>query len=150
MSSTTVETGGNVDVNGGPVDGSGAAGGAAGIEIDSRDPVGPWELVSLKLPGVEAPVMAAGIMATMEFMVDGSFSGKICNNISGSYSMNGNQMTATNVISTKMFCEGAAGEIETAFLTDVSVAMGVSRTGEMLVLNGPTGNVYTFSRVAAE
>ncbi len=145
MSSTTVQPDVDVNVDGGKANPDGAAGGGAGIEIDSRDPVGSWRLVSLKKPGVEEPVMAE-FAATIEFTVEGGFTGKICNNITGSYSVNGNQLTGTNVISTKMFCEGAPGEIEAAFLADVVVAMGVARTGESLVLNGPTGNVYVFER----
>jgi len=119
----------------------------SGADTAATQVVGTWTFVSLKQPGVELAKDASGLGLTLSFGADGKLSAKVCNSMSGSYRIvEGNHLISTDVVATKMFCEGVSGEMESAFLADLAVGMGVARSGDTLLLNGATGDVFTFSR----
>lgn len=74
--------------------------------------------------------------------------GKVCNNLTGPYTVEDNKIKFGAVAMTKMFCEGLPGEVESAFAADLSDGMAVGADEESLVLTGLKSlNVYMFGPV---
>lgn len=66
---------------------------------------------------IEGNAVASNVVITMQFSTDGRISGKVCNRYSGSYSTNGNTLTTSQVISTKMACTPEIDRYETQLLS---------------------------------
>lgn len=66
----------------------------------------------------------------------GQMDGKVCNNMSGPYSVEDNVVKFGPVAQTKMFCEGLPGEAETAFTSGLQGGYTITKQGEDLVMQG--------------
>jgi heat shock protein HslJ len=65
----------------------------------------PWQLVSYGAPGAETPVIADS-SATLEFRADNQVVGSgSCNEYGGSYTIEGDRINFSNIVSTIMACE---------------------------------------------
>lgn len=64
----------------------------------------------------------------------GRISGRICNSMSGPYTLEGNRMTFGGVAMTKMFCTGQPGEIEADFSASLSDGFTVTIENDQLTL----------------
>lgn len=95
---------------------------------------GSWKIKTMQMVGGQAQdVSSLGL--TLSF--DGSkMTGKVCNSMNGSYTVEDNLVKFGPVMSTKMFCEGLAGETEAALSTGFLNNLTISKQGENLVLMG--------------
>ncbi len=85
---------------------------------------GNWKIRSLKLPG-EGVKDVADLTLLVGF--DGqNMNAKVCNSMSGAYTVNNIVLKAPMVVSTKMFCEGDVGRAETAFTSGLSSGFEVT------------------------
>lgn len=85
---------------------------------------GNWKIRSLKLPG-EGVKDVSDLTLLVGF--DGqNMNAKVCNSMSGAYTVNNIVLKAPQVMSTKMFCEGDAGKAETAFTSGLSSGFEVT------------------------
>jgi heat shock protein HslJ len=76
-----------------------------------------WGLASF-IDGDSVSSVPAGISAQFTFADDGTFSANFgCNSGGGSYAIDGDTITFSDVVMTKMACGGAAGQVEEAVLT---------------------------------
>jgi heat shock protein HslJ len=76
--------------------------------------IGAWKLTAYG--PVNAPISALeGVEAQLMFNADGTLTGNSgCNGYSGSYTVEGNQITFRPIVSTRMLCDKALMEQETA------------------------------------
>jgi len=95
---------------------------------------GSWKIKSMQMVGGNIQdVSSLGL--TLNF--DGTkMTGKVCNNMSGSYTVEDNLVKFGPVISTKMFCEGLPGQVESAVTTGFNNNLTISKQGENLVMIG--------------
>jgi heat shock protein HslJ len=85
-----------------------------------------------------APV--AGTTMTMSFAGDGTVSGKAgCNTFNGSYEATGGALTFGPMATTRMGCEQAVMDQETAFLGAVAATKSGTVTGSRLTLRDGNG-----------
>jgi heat shock protein HslJ len=76
-----------------------------------------WGLASF-FNGDTVSSVPAGISASLTFAADGTFSANFgCNSGGGSYAINGDTITFSDIVMTKMACGGAAGQVESAVLS---------------------------------
>lgn len=76
-----------------------------------------WGLVSF-ISGDVASSVPMGISAAITFADDGTFSANFgCNSGGGTYAINGDTITFSDVVMTKMACGGAGGQVESAVLS---------------------------------
>jgi heat shock protein HslJ len=80
--------------------------------------VGPtWTLAGF-ISGDVASSVPMGISAAITFADDGTFSANFgCNSGGGTYVTEGNTITFSDIVMTKMACGGAGGQVESAVLT---------------------------------
>lgn len=69
---------------------------------------GSWKITALNGESVTSP-------AYVNFLQGGKVSARVCNIFSGNYSIQGNIVHTTNLVSTKMACMGELGTLEAAF-----------------------------------
>ena len=75
-----------------------------------------WTLSSL-ISGDAVSSMPAGVTATLEFNDDGTVSfNSGCNSGGGSYTVDGQTVTFSNLLTTEMACAGPQSDVEAAFL----------------------------------
>lgn len=130
-----------------PYDGSGTGSGAAGGTslAGERTVAGMWELRTFTAKGKAAQdVTKEG--ATLDLTAAGRLSGQVCNVMNGSYAFQDGVLKATDVISTKRFCAGISGEMETAFLQGVQAGLTAGGEGDTLTLRTSDGAEFSFSR----
>jgi heat shock protein HslJ len=122
---------------------AGAGGGAsATAPLTNPDLVGT-EWVLGDLPGQ----VLADVRPTISFSGDGTVSGNAgCNTFSGSYTVDGSNLTFGPLASTKMACEGAKGTLETAFLGAIqaTTTYEITDAGELKLTSG--GATLTFTK----
>ncbi len=106
---------------------------------------GTWDLKIFTSPG-KAAQDASKLGLTMTVDDDTRLSAKICNSMSGAYTMNGDIMKVEALMSTKMFCAGLAGEIETAFSQGLSSGMTFDHGEDTLDLSSVAGEKFSFAR----
>ncbi len=100
--------------------------------------IGNWKIKSMKLTGQSVKEVSD---LTLLVGFDGQrMNGKVCNSMSGDYTVNGIVLKAPMVMSTKMFCEGDAGKAETAFTSGLSTGFEVmvKEDGTLMLTNGQT------------
>lgn len=119
----------NVNVNNAPATGSGRV-------INSLDGL-TYTFTSYNgEPVVGSYTMAFG---------DGRLAARICNDISGKYTLEGVKLNAT-LISTKMACvDEKANALETAFTGLFNTELQATVTSPNLVLEGSNGSIFLFT-----
>lgn len=107
-----------------------------------------WQLAALAVEG-EMVAVPEGIVVTLT-LADGAASGNGgCNEYRGSYTLDGSELTLGDVASTKMLCEGSAGEVESAYFANLASVSSWSSNGGQLTLGDADGNaVLTFEPAA--
>ena len=76
-----------------------------------------WVLASF-INGDAVSSVPAGVSSQFTFADDGTFSANFgCNSGGGSYAVDGDTITFSDVVTTKMACGGAGGQVEAAVLT---------------------------------
>lgn len=95
---------------------------------------GSWKIKSMQRVGGGAEDVASLGLA---LSFDGErMTGKVCNNMSGSYTVEDNLVKFGPVASTKMFCQGLPGEVETALSSGFASNYTIIKQGEDLVMQG--------------
>ena len=121
---------------------AGAGGGAsASAPLSNPDLVGT-EWVLGDLPGQ----VLADVRPTISFSGDGTVEGNAgCNTFSGSYTVDGSNLTFGPLTSTRMACEGAKGTLETAFLGAIqaTTTYEITDAGELKLTSGATTLTFT-------
>ena len=108
--------------------------GVGGELIDS----GRWTLTSYDVDGRATPVPKM-VRADARFE-DGRVAGSAgCNAYQASYTRTGTKLTVGPIAATKRFCEGPAGDVESAFLASLAQAHSFSATPGKLVISDGTG-----------
>jgi len=96
---------------------------------------GSWKIKSMQKAG-GSPEDVSMFDLTLSF--DGEkMSGKVCNNLSGTYTVEDNLVKFGPVMSTKMFCEGLQGEVETALNAGFTSNYTILKQEELLIMQGP-------------
>src|SRR5688572_21582687 len=150
--STDVNVGGSGSgsgaVTGGSDSGSGATGGSAVDTAAAAKIQGSWKMVAFKKPTAGEKLQdVSKLNLTLTLGADGKLSAKFCNSMSGGYSYRDGLLTGPQLVSTLMFCEGLPGEIEAAFLSDITVgATANAADGGLTMIGTKTLNVYTFAK----
>jgi heat shock protein HslJ len=86
----------------------------------------------------------------LEFAAGGRMSGYTgCNMMSGSWSEEGGAVRFGPIISTKRFCAGPEGEVETRLMAAMGPSARATRSGDRLVLGTPGGTRFEFVPAAA-
>jgi heat shock protein HslJ len=76
-----------------------------------------WGLASF-IDGDAVSSVPVGVSSQFTFADDGTFSANFgCNSGGGSYAIDGDTITFSDIVMTKMACGGAGGQVETAVLT---------------------------------
>lgn len=103
---------------------------------------GNWKIRTMKLAGETTKEISD---LTLLVAFDGNtMNAKVCNSMSGAYTVNNIVLKAPQVMSTKMFCEGDAGKAETAFTSGLSNGFEVTAADNTITLtNGKTVLVLT-------
>lgn len=87
---------------------------ACSAEESSASLVGSWRLVSYGPAGALSPAVE-GAEAGITFNEDGTLTGNSgCNGYGGSYTLEGNQITFSEIVSTLIFCDEPLGGQEEA------------------------------------
>ncbi len=106
---------------------------------------GAWRLQ--ELPGVQAAALAQldrPVTARFEAGRLSGFAG--CNNFSGSYSLDGDQLKIGPVASTQMACPEPGSSIETAFHKALSGTLRYAVDGDVLTATTASGDTLRFGR----
>ncbi len=103
---------------------------------------GNWKMRTMKLGGGTTKEVSD---LTLLVGFDGqNMNAKICNSMSGAYTVNNVVLKAPQVMSTKMFCEGDAGKAETAFTSGLANGFEVMAADNTITLTeGKTVLVFT-------
>jgi len=119
------------------------------IPIEGAEGI-PWQLVEQSVAGVMTAV-PDGVVVTL-LLEDGSAGGNGgCNNYFGEYTLESTSLTFSQIGSTMMLCEGAASEVEAAYLANLAAVATWANTGGSLVLGGADGNpILNFLPAAVE
>lgn len=95
---------------------------------------GSWKIKSMQQPGGVVQDVSK-LDLTLNF--DGSkMTGKVCNSMNGSYTVSDNLVKFGPVMSTKMFCDGLPGQVESALETGFSNNITISKQDDNLVMTG--------------
>lgn len=113
---------------------------------DSAPIVGSWRLVSYGDPASLTPA-APDVDTSIIFDEEGQMSGNVgCNGFGGEYSINGDSIVFGQVMSTLMFCEGPAGDQETAILGVLQDAASHAVDGDTLTITSADGSAVVVLR----
>ena len=115
---------------------------AAGEPAPSIEGV-TWLLTSQAVEGQLAALPAGDPPLVVSLLLeDGRGSGSAgCNNYFSSYTLDGSSLTFGPIGATQMFCEGAAGEVEAAYLANLAVVASWASDGSALSLSDASGAV---------
>lgn len=102
------------------------------------DIMGNWKIRSVKTAG--ASTMDVADLTLLVGFDGAKMNGKVCNSMSGEYTVNGVVLKAPSIMSTKMFCAGDAGTAETAFTSGLSAGFEVAKEadGSLKLTSGQT------------
>ena len=127
---------------------NGAGQGSGAVGVDNPKVVGAWKLGAWKKPAAGEKLQdVSKLNLTLTLGADGKLSAKFCNSMSGNFSLQGGKLSAPQVVSTLMFCEGPTGEAEAAFSADLAAGMTANADSESLTMTGLTSlNVYMFGK----
>ena len=124
-----------------PSAGGGGAGASATAPLTNPDLVGT-EWILGDLPGQ----VLEDVRPTISFSGDGTVEGNAgCNTFSGSYTVDGSNLTFGPLTSTRMACEGAKGTLETAFLGAIqaTTTYEITDAGELKLTSGAATLTFT-------
>jgi heat shock protein HslJ len=108
---------------------------------------GSWKMNRVRRAGQKEEFVSTSNF-TLTLDSEGRLGAKICNGMSGSYSIEDGELKTAEVISTLMFCPGLPGDVEAAFTADLATGLSVNIAGATMTLTGTTsGNVYTFVKM---
>ena len=97
------------------------------------------------LPAGDPPIVVSLLME------DGLASGSAgCNNYFGDYTLDGSNLVFGPIGATMMFCEGPAGEVETAYLANLATVASWASDGATLGLSDASGAVVLEYAMAPE
>jgi heat shock protein HslJ len=100
-----------------------------------------WSLASF-ISGDTVSSVPAGINAAFTFADDGTFSANFgCNSGGGTYAVDGDTITFSDVVMTKMACGGAAGQVESAVLSVIGAQGPIQFTIDADSLTFMTGEL---------
>ncbi len=106
----------------------------------SSSVVGEWTLISYGDPANPTPA-APDVETSIIFDEDGQVNGTAgCNGFGGDYTVNDDEITFGPLVSTLMFCEGPAGEQETAVFNVFVENASFVLDGEALTITSANGN----------
>ena len=110
----------------------------AAIPIEGAEGI-TWQLAEQSIDGTLTPV-PDDIVVTL--ILDGGQAGGNggCNSYFASYTIDGFAVTISDIGSTMMFCEGAASEVEAAYLANLASVATWANTGGSLILADADGN----------
>lgn len=110
-----------------------------------------WQLSAYGQPGAETPA-SADSRPTLAFGVDNAVGGSGgCNTYGGSYTLNGDLVTFSQLISTRMACmPEALMTQEAAFLTLLSSATRYAVAGDVLTIFTTDGQTLVFDRLMTD
>src|SRR5262245_33925765 len=124
-----------------PSAGGAGAGASATAPLTNPDLVGTeWILGDLPGQALE------DVRPTISFSGDGTVEGNAgCNTFSGTYTVDGTNLTFGPLATTRMACEGAKGTVETAYLAAVqaTTTYEITDAGELKLGGGPTTLTFT-------
>ncbi|HMM27213.1 MAG TPA: META domain-containing protein [Aggregatilineaceae bacterium] len=105
-----------------------------------------WQLASYGTPGAETPV-AAGSAVTLSFESADRLGGNGgCNSFGGEYTVQGNMLTISGIVSTLMACANAAvGQQEQVYLSALRTAYGFERLDDQLIIHYGSGQRLIFT-----
>ncbi|MFA5853956.1 MAG: META domain-containing protein [Patescibacteria group bacterium] len=106
---------------------------------------GTWKLKRFKASGKETQDVSK-IGSTLTIEAGTRLSARICNSMSGEYNIESGTLKVSILLSTKMFCTGLPGEIETAFSQGLSTGLKIDLSSEVLVLRAGAGAEFTYER----
>jgi heat shock protein HslJ len=111
-------------------------GGCAATAGSPPEVSGQWELVEFTVDGTVRPD-PAGARATLT-VSDGELGGSsFCNTYSGTYRLDGDELSVSGLGGTEMGCEPEVMEAEAAYLTALGAAERAAVADGYLVLTGP-------------
>jgi len=106
---------------------------------NSASITGTWRLVSYGDPANPTPA-AADIDTSIEFK-DGQVTGNVgCNGFGGTYEVDADKITFSDVVSTLMFCEGPAGDHELGTLAVLRDSATYVLDGDALTITSADGS----------
>lgn len=112
-----------------------------------------WLLTSQTVDGQLAPVASSGdtpVVVSLR-LEDGRAGGNAgCNNYFAEYTLADTSLTFGPIGATQMFCEGAPGEVETAYLANLAAVASWSSDGSTLSLADANGSVVLEYAAGAE
>ena len=101
-----------------------------------------WVLASF-INGDAVSSVPAGVSSQFTFADDGTFSANFgCNSGGGSYAVDGDTITFSDVVTTKMACGGAGGQVEAAVLTVIGSENPITfaiDAGSLTLMTGSIG-----------
>ncbi len=106
--------------------------------------VGPTWTVNTILSGDAASSIPDGVLATLKFAADGRVEVQTgCNQGAGSFAIDGNRIRFAEIALTKMACDGARGQMETAVIAVLSAEnlTYAIEAGSLTLQAGPQGLV---------
>jgi len=100
---------------------------------------GPWNVIGVN-NGSGGVVSVADVSASFSFLPDGTIEGYGgCNNFSGGYSVDGDNIAIGPLLSTRMACPDPAGSFESWLLVALDNATTWELSGDMLTLRDADG-----------
>jgi heat shock protein HslJ len=123
--------------------------GSQPIPIEGAEGIS-WQLAEQIVDGTMAPVPADVVVTLL--LEDGQAVGNGgCNSYFASYTIDTSALTFGEIGATMMFCEGAAGEVESTYFGNLAEVATWANTGGSLVLGGADGNpILNFLPAATE
>lgn len=101
---------------------------------------GEWKLVSHG-SGSNQISAVADVGTSIEFDAEGRMSGNVgCNNFGGNYTVDGDTIKFSPIMSTEMFCEGPIGGQESAVLSVLQETTSFVINGNMMTITSSNGD----------
>lgn len=116
------------------------------ISLTDRDVLDPpvelagrrWDVDGL-VDGETASSVPAGVTAFLRIDGDALFGHTGCNELSGAVTVDGDTLTVSDLVTTDMACDGAAGYVEDVVLAALEGTVRFSIAGDRLSLQAPGG-----------
>jgi heat shock protein HslJ len=104
-----------------------------------------WKLDTVVDPGGSASSVPTGVTATISFSNDGKVSGRTgCNTFGGTATVAGNQVTFSDLVSTRRACSGPAGSLEADLMHVMTGTATFRIEADRLIIEAPDGSAVQF------